>query len=174
MAADRRSVFARKWFQRGLRARDPFDQFFSLWIALVVSAQRHRTLTGRSFGEDDGDRDKVLDYLTANSDKVFQALQENRERMATLARRRGSRHASPIVDTGSAELREKFSQLAGHYAGHSVLSQRDLAEAVGKLFNKVRNNVFHGIKVYDDRSDIELLQLVNPVLATILRKCESV
>jgi hypothetical protein len=38
--------------------------------------------------------------------------------------------------------------------------------------NKVRNNVFHGIKIYDDRDDVRVLKLVNPILREILQACE--
>lgn len=44
--------------------------------------------------------------------------------------------------------------------------------AIGELFNKIRNNLFHGVKVYDDSEDIELINTVNPILLEILEICE--
>ena len=34
------------------------------------------------------------------------------------------------------------------------------------------NNVFHGVKVYDDAEDQEVLTLVNPILLQIVETCE--
>jgi hypothetical protein len=92
--------------------------------------------------------------------------------MVSLARRRGTNYGHPIVDTGNPQLRDKFSKLAAHYTQDHSLSEEELVETVAELLNKIRNNLFHGVKVYDDREDIVLLELVNPVLLTILRNCE--
>jgi hypothetical protein len=53
------------------------------------------------------------------------------------------------------------------------MPDEDLVRSVGELFNKIRNNVFHGVKVYDDAEDLELLQQVNPVLMDIIGRCEE-
>ena len=36
----------------------------------------------------------------------------------------------------------------------------------------VKTHYFYGIKVYDDSKDIDLLNLVNPIVKGILNKCE--
>lgn len=172
MAEDRRLTFVKKWFQRAEQADDSFDRFFSLWIALIVAAQRVRTRTGTLSRENDTDREKVLHYFHVNSHDVLQVLQQNQDSMMMLAHRRGTNYANPIVDTGNPRLRDKFSKLAAHYTQNATLPQADLVETVAELLNKIRNNLFHGIKVYDDREDSALLGLVNPVLLEILRKCE--
>ena len=46
------------------------------------------------------------------------------------------------------------------------------ADHTAEFLNKVRNNVFHGVKVYDDSDDLALLQRVNPILLSILRLAE--
>lgn len=173
MATDRRLIFTKKWFLRAIRTEDPFDRFTSLWIALVAAAQRHRTSIGTPVRENDTDREKMLDYFRANSHQIFQALRENLDSMVKLSRRRGTYYGNPIVDTGSPELRDKFSKITTHYTKNPLLPQEELVEAVAELLNKIRNNLFHGVKVYDDREDAALLELVNPVLIAILRNCES-
>lgn len=173
MAEDRRLTLVKKWFQRGEKALDPFDRFFYLWIALIIAAQRLRPRRGVPSRHHNTDREKVLDYFRANSRNVFQALQETRDSMLKLARRRGTKHGHPIVDSGNPKLRDKFSRLAAHYTQDASLSQADLVETVAGLLNKIRNNLFHGGKVYDDREDVALLELVNPVLLEILRKSEA-
>jgi hypothetical protein len=49
----------------------------------------------------------------------------------------------------------------------------ELVTAVAELLNKIRNNVFHGVKVYDDREDLDLLRNVNPVLLAVLEESEG-
>jgi hypothetical protein len=55
---DQQKIFIEKWIKKGKEATDPFDKIFSLWIALIVAAQRIRMLRGRQFIEDDNDRKK--------------------------------------------------------------------------------------------------------------------
>ena len=65
---DERNRLIQRWYERGCgRAQDekwdPFDKFFSFWIALVVAATRHGNPTDR---RPDGDRDPILNYFQAN------------------------------------------------------------------------------------------------------------
>lgn len=173
MVRDRRLTFIRKWARRAEDARDPFDRFFSIWEGLVVAARRQRTESGTPFRPDDDDRQRVLDYFRLNRGKILVALNENEARMVKLASRRGTHYHDPIVDTGNADLRARFDRLAAHYARGRNLSVDELVRNVAELFIKIRNNVFHGVKMYDDADDIALLELVNPVLLTVLRKCEE-
>ena len=172
MAEDSRLTLVKKWYKRAVKTDDPFDRFIYLWITLVIVAQRLRTHSGYS-REGDTDREKILDYFHANSRHIFRALQENQDSMLGLARRLGTNYGNAIVDTGNPELRVKFSKLSTHYTQNRFLNQEELVETIAELLNKIRNNLFHGVKVYDDREDIALLELVNPVLLSILRCCES-
>ena len=170
MAQDRRSIFVAKWFERGIKESDPFDRFFSLWIALVVAAQR---VSAFDRFDRDGDREKILRHFGVNSSRVLQALEGSKDSLQVLAKRRGTRYSNPIVDTGNPELKRKFEKLAAHYSGKPSLSDEALVDAIAELLNKIRNSVFHGVKVYDDREDVKLLEHVNLLLAAILEKCES-
>jgi hypothetical protein len=170
---DRRVEFISKWFGRAVDTDDSFDAFFSLWIALVVAAQRARTEYGSYPRENDTDRRKVLDYFSINKVEVLSALEQNAEGLSDLVRRRGTVHGNPIVDTGNPDLREKFRLLARHYRQGEKLPDEELIDYAGELINRIRNNVFHGTKIYDDRGDIALLKKVNPILTSILRECES-
>ena len=173
MATDRRLSFSKKWFQRAERSKDPFDKFFSLWIALIVSAQRLRTKYGSYGDERDTDREKILDYFRHNVTPISEVLVGHRDEMAMLARRRGSYYRNPIIDTGNPELQNKFSRLSKHYTEEEEILQEELVETFAEILNKVRNNVFHGTKVYDDHEDIRLLESMNPIFAEIIGKCEG-
>lgn len=173
MAVDRRVEFICKWYQRAHESTDDFDRFFSLWIALVVATQRFRTSTG-SRVEDDTDRERVIAYLKGNQQSVLQVLEQHRDHMVALARRRGTSYHNSIVDTGNPQLRNYFKQLSQHYLGASPLSAENLVVYVAELLNKIRNNVFHGVKVYDDASDSDLLREINPILTSIINQCEHI
>lgn len=165
MRGDRRSTFVKKWFGRAKKTEDPFDRFFYLWIALVVAAQR----LVRGNGEND--RERVVDYFLYNKESVLQVLNNHNEIMHQLGRRRGTKYGNPIIDAGE-ELREKFEKLSNHYLRNQPLDAEEKVEIVAELLNKIRNNLFHGHKVYDDREDISLLGMVNPLLFEILQRCE--
>ena len=173
MARDRQLTFVKKWVQRGVKTTDPFDKFFTLWLALVVAAEHFKTNHAEPFREKDTDREKALAYFQAKSDRVCEALEDNNETMVKLSGRHGTSHGNAIIDTGSPELRSKFSKLASHYKQGPILPPSELAETMAELLNKIRNNLFHGEKMYDDKEDPALLELVNPVLTDILRRCLS-
>ena len=171
MAEDRRVTFVRKWSRRSADETDPFDQFFAAWIALVVAAQILRDHAG-AYVEDDSDRQRLIDYFSHKESAVLRALHEREDEMRHLARRRGTQYGNPIVDTGNPQLRSMFDRLSKYYTQANPMSDGERVKAVAELLNRVRNNVFHGMKIYDDRDDVNLLKLVNPVLIAVLRHGE--
>jgi hypothetical protein len=88
--------------------------------------------------------------------------------MYELARHRGSRFGNPIVDTGNPLLQNLFRRLSRVYTAGESMPDEDQVLALAELVNKVRNNVFHGVKVYDDQEDLKILRLVNPILLDAL------
>jgi hypothetical protein len=171
MPDDRRLVFMKKWFERGQAESDLFDQFFSLWICLIVAAQREWTSPG-SRNRGDTDRQKVRAYCQRHAQEIVDALGQNPVGSDWLAKRRGKRRQNPMVDTGSSELQQKFAKLSEHLAGRPTLSSYEVADYTAEFLNKIRNNVFHAAKDYEDHDDLALLQRVNPILVSILRRAE--
>jgi len=172
MATDRRAQFVKKWRRRAEKTADPFDRFFSAWIALVVAAQRSRDCFG-PLAEDDTDRKRVEDYSSAKKTAILSAVGAHKVEMEWIAERRGMRYGDALVDTGNRDLRSTFSRLSRYYTEDEPMPEDERVEAIAQLLNKIRNNVFHGIKVYDDKDDIALLEKVNPVLLAILRETEE-
>ena len=171
MARGRRRSLVERWVQRAKQADDPFDRFFCSWIALVAAAQRKRTETGIPFREIYADREKVLEYFETNRNAIFQVLRKNRGILKALARRKGPRYGKSVLDTRSLRLRRIFSDFAACYTQHIHLSEDYLVEAFAEVLNKIRINLLQGVN--DDHEDIELLELVNPLLLDILQACES-
>lgn len=171
MVHDRRVTFVRKWLLRAREAEDEFDRFFSAWIALVVAAQRIRDSFGRP-SEEDSDRQRVVDYFLAKKAEVMRAVGRHQEEMTWIAHRRGTTYGNAIIDTGNPDLRDLFAKLSRYYDARQPLQEDEHVKAIAELLNKVRNNVFHGVKVYDDKEDLDLLRKVNPVLLAVLEESE--
>ena len=167
MVHDRRVAFVRKWFQRAREADDEFDRFFSAWIALVVAAQRLPS-------KKDTDRKRVVAYFRAKKSRVMSAVKKREQEMMWLARRQGTMYGTPIIDidTDNEYLCNLFTKLSRHYTSKEAMPDDEFVKALAELLNKIRNNVFHGAKVYDDKEDLELLKNVNPVLLEVLKECE--
>lgn len=168
MARGRRRSFIRRWYDAGLRSRDPYDRFFCFWIVLVAAAQRRRTLTGIPFREIYADREKVLEYFEGNKSIIYDILLKNKDKMSFLASRKGARHGHPVLDTRSLRLRRVLSDFSAHYNQGVPLPDDALVEAVAEIINKIRINLFQGM----EREDLELLERVNPLLQEILGRCE--
>jgi hypothetical protein len=159
MFTDRRVTFIQKWLDRARNTQDPFDCFFSGWIALVVAAQRVRDYSGRSI-EEDSDRQRIVDYFRYKKSAIVRVLRSKKAEMRLLASRQGTRYRNPIVDTGNAQLCDLFSRLSRYHLEATPMPEEDRLLAVAELLNRFRNNVFHGIKVYDDGNDISLLEVI--------------
>lgn len=172
MVVDKQLACSKKWWGRAQAEPDPFDQFFSLWIAMAVAAQRYVTFNG-GLDVDATDGERVKFYFGSKHAAVMEAVRRHDDAMRSLAMRRGSRYRNAIVDTGNPHLQRSFKSLSDHYGKGPELSSADLAIFMAELVNKIRNNLFHGAKVYDDREDLELLRLVSPLLSEILACAEG-
>jgi hypothetical protein len=68
------------------------------------------------------------------------------------------------VDASSI-LQEKFKNLQGYLNGnYEYIDNKDLASDLAELINKVRNNLFHGGKTYDNREDMMLIKSILPIM----------
>lgn len=168
MARGRRRSFIRRWFDRALQSKDPYDRFFCLWIALVAAAQRRRTLTGIPFREIYADREKVLEYFESNSSIIYDILSKNKDKLSELASRKGPRYGQPVLDTRSLRLRRILADFSAHYIQGLPLAEDVLVEAFAEILNKIRINLFQGM----DREDLEFLKVLNPLLIEILKRSE--
>lgn len=159
---DSRYQAAQRWFQRGTAEKNPFDAFFCLWIALIVAARY-----GVQRGPEASDLKTIRDYFDLNRDRVLLALNQEDEIVRKLRGRRGT-EGGKIVEVygpGRELRRERFDRFASAY---DELSDDEKVKTVAEIVNQVRNNLFHGRKLYDDRQDRELLELVNPLIASII------
>jgi hypothetical protein len=69
-----RGAFVARWEARAAEVEDPFDQFFCLWIALVIQARPE--LDPEQLDANDTDRTAVLRLSQAHADAIFTTLAE--------------------------------------------------------------------------------------------------
>ena len=77
-------------------------------------------------------------------------------------------HAAAVLGVSAATVRRDFDELAMVWLGQLQRKPRWIASKTAEMVNHVRNNMFHGVKVPDDRADRELVEHVNSLLLGIL------
>lgn len=167
---DRRAEYVERWLNRARNERDVFDQFISAWIALTIAVKRHCTESGSSC--DKKDSELVFKYLEDHPSEVKAAFESHGHEMQDLAGRRGT--GGCIVLDGGNELQRHCKLFAKGILGRATCTDEEMNKATAAILVRIRNNVFHGNKVYDDASDRELLTLVTPLLLTIVGTCEGI
>lgn len=163
---DKRDLFIRKWFDRALSDQDVFDKFYGLWITLVVAADKKATHLRRT------DAERIQSYFILNKDKILFVMNQQRELIERLCRRVGTQFGNLILDIGNPYLRDKIRLFVNHYSNNGEISDTEKVDILSIIINRIRNNTFHGRKVYDDEEDINLLSIINPIIESILVECE--
>lgn len=176
---DRRLVYARKWVKRGQSEKDPFDEFICLWFGLAIFAKYGVGMHFYHSSDKSLDRCNVIGCFEHYREEIHEVVNEEKVNICWLAEREATPRAntnamntdqSPILFSGDREIKESRNRLKEHWIGNSDLDDHVEIESMALLLNQIRNNLFHGGKVYDDQGDLELLQHVNPILETILVK----
>lgn len=161
--------FVRRWCDRASESNDPFDRFFSAWIALVIAARGH--LDEQQLSQPDTDRKAIIQYLEAHAPEVTSVLGDLPDQTRWLAHRKGTGTDKPLLDVqhySPPHLRQLFDDLAQVWSGQATRKPKWLARAIAEMINHIRNNMFHGLKIPDDAADRELLDRVNPIVIGIL------
>lgn len=166
---DSRYQAAKRWFKRGTAERDPFDAFFYLWIALVIAAR-----CGAQREPEDADSGTVKEYFTLNRDRVLSALKEEDTVVVRLRKRRGTEGGKVVETYGSEPQRKRRRQEFDRFAcSYDELTDSTKVHTIAEILIQVRNSLFHARKLYDDKQDRELLELVNPLMKSILKNIEG-
>ena len=99
-------------------------------------------------------------------------MNQQRELIERLCRRVGTQFGNLILDIGNPYLRDKIRLFVNHYSNNGEISDTEKVDILSIIINRIRNNTFHGRKVYDDEEDINLLSIINPIIESILVECE--
>ena len=71
--------FVQRWRRRASESPDPFDRFFSAWIALIVAARGH--LDEQQLSQPDTDRKAIIQYFELRALSVAAVLGELQEQL---------------------------------------------------------------------------------------------
>jgi hypothetical protein len=78
-----------------------------------------------------------------------------------------------LSETGRAKkAKDALDKLRTHCDKREVVGDHELVESMVEVLDRVRNNLFHGRKIYDDKDDLKVLEAANPILLEILNRCE--
>lgn len=157
--------FVHRWWEKCQKDSDPFDRFVSAWIVLVAIARANENHSGH---ESIDDSVMVRHLLQEHSDVVLTAMSEQSEFLRQLARRKGSEYRNAIVDCGNNRQRESNELFAAMVANGGVPTRDHLA-TLAWVLSRVRNNLFHGRKIYNQAEDAALLEIVTPIIMAIIR-----
>jgi hypothetical protein len=159
----------KRWWSK-YQQEDPnevFDRFIAIWLILAALA---RTDENENTGKRDvPESDMVESFFSRQSGTVAEVLEQFPDPLKNLAQRVGDTYGNPILDSGDADQRRAFSNLRTAIRIGRPLRQTDL-RTLARVFTRIRNNLFHGRKIYDDTSDRRLLTLVTPIIAAIVQR----
>ena len=170
---DQRGQIMYDWYEKGEEAfinKNDFEAFIYLWISWVVACKINlgNNKPYSSYVQKDFDDRKIItDWCKNYAPEVKDCINENIKNLTPLGKRVGSHFKNPIIDA-SKNLQEKFANLSSFFNGNNVYKYDDeLSVDFAELLNKIRNNLFHGNKSYDNQDDKLLLKAVLPALKDI-------
>jgi len=147
-----RIKFAKKSLNRASKfQQDPFIVFIILWIGM--NALYHDPEVGY-------EKQKVENYFKKRKDLVFKFLSENKKDTNSII---SFINRVPQHETLRDFLKTKKRFLTLTNKGKSV---QDFA----LFLYKIRNNMFHAVKTWDEEAEAKLLSLVNPILTKLMKK----
>ena len=165
---DTRHKIIDSWRQKGLNAQENeeyFDAFISYWISFVVSCKVYCDNNGvkprlKENQKHPLDMDFIIEWYMGNSKSVLNCFENNLKSLSVLK----DRNDGEILK----ESREKqFSAITRALKGEHI-EKFELVKNIAYLMNQIRNNLFHGTKIYDDQEDLQLIKSVLPFLRDIL------
>ena len=158
-----------EWFANGnkaLKDQNYFEAFIYIWISWVVACKidqgYNRNTDEPKHRLEDG---KLVEkWSERNGLLIGRVVQKNLLELRMLGHRKGGKYKNPIVDFSEFKP-TKFGNLSAYFRDEfQYESSRDLARDMAQLLNKIRNNLFHGGKLYSSQDDRELLVAVLPTL----------
>lgn len=179
--SDQREQIMYEWYIKGEDAfskKNDFEAFIYLWISWVVACKIHlaNNYSYSSYVQKDlDDRKIIIEWCKNHAPEVRECINEKMKHLIPLGQRVGSEFKNPIIDA-SRVLQEKFGRLSKFFNGENIYKyDEELTADFAELLNKIRNNLFHGNKSYDNQDDKLLLKAVLPALKDItLLSVESV
>lgn len=170
-----RDKILKDWFRKGEMEKNKenyFEAFIYLWISWVIGCKIFVSLNifRDTAQKNYTDRDDIIDWSKDYSAFVVDTIKKHKNSLEYLGKRNGSKYGDPIIDA-SPRLSSYFSSLKRYFNNEfQYKNEKELAVHFVELLNKIRNNLFHGDKTYNEKSDLELIKSVLPVLYEFAKK----
>jgi len=165
---DTRHKIINSWRQKGLNAQENeeyFDAFISYWISFVVSCKVYCANNGVKICLKDNqkyatDFDFLIAWFNGNSKSVLNCFENNMQSLSILKDRN---EGEILKNASSGQFKHITLKLKGERIQIDIL-----VENIAYFINQIRNNLFHGTKIYDDQEDLQLIKSVLPFLRDLL------
>ena len=177
-----RCFFARQWLHDAetyQEKRQVFSAFFSGYVALIPASLQLAINHGQNWADsnlvDETGEHKAIGFaMSERSEEIDRFItSEHGKRVTTSLRIRVVPEGDEfkmIGSKGDSELEEAASFLfdlwsPSLYRSKNKAEIKTQADALGIVFRKVRNRLFHGVKLNDPNGfDADLLEHLNPIL----------
>lgn len=170
---DKRAEFVKQWHERSLNCVDNFERFIFLYFCFIVmikawAANNSKLQTSDSQSDDGKFVDEYFKKRDENDNVSIIELCEPLANFKKLVKRKG-RDSNYILDTDNSIDQKLFTELYHYYNYPTrILTSQRRSIAIGKVLKTIRNNLFHGGKLYEDTGDSELVNLTVPILEKLL------
>ena len=180
-----RVLFAKEWFEKGEEALDKenvFEAYIYLWLSLTISTREYFENRDRIKDPNHyrsglvSDIDQIEFWAKNNYEQIMTLMNSKQEDMLELSERKGTNYDHPILDiknsSDPASVIQNMTDFSNYWLNENRHSTRkNLAINLVYILNRVRNNLFHGEKFYNDENDRKLLELVCPILKDLSNLC---
>jgi len=180
-----RYTFSSEWFKRGESLLNKFEEtdntgylfesYIYLWISLTISVKQYWACTGKKFNSQGGkistDKQEIKEWSKLFHERIFQLMNENRYLMEELSEQYGSETNNPIMDSKGDNTRLNQQVFSDYWLNNNNnhVHKREMVMTMIDILNRVRNNLFHGEKSFDNKRDIELLRTTCPILCQVAK-----
>lgn len=150
--------FAKKALEKSSYFRDnPFIRFIILWIGLnALYSQKGWKINGRNYGEA-----VVKNYFKGRQEIVYSLISRKRSELNELFK---------FISTTKQHKRLfDYSRTRKDFLKSKPDTKQRAIDTFTEFLYKIRNNMFHAVKEWDETSEAELLARVNPVLEDLLK-----
>ena len=167
---DSRIEFVQQWYKRSNEAIDDFEKFIFLWLCIVTIAkfwasENIRIKRDYASPVDDGEFINKYFKSTNNAEIIIKTIEKLPEFNELISRKSDS--GDYIVESDK-NLNPQFRDLYQHAHYKSNMGVSDRSRAIGLALRAIRNNLFHGGKLYDSSEDRQLLRVATPILDAIV------
>jgi hypothetical protein len=167
---DARINFVKQWFLRSENSIDEFEQFIFLWLCMVCIAKywyqmNHRLDRNYESPKDDGYYIEEYFKSHRNATLIIDVC-SNLTEYKKLAKRKSINN--DYVIGGAQDSNELFKNLYMHFSFNTPMTTASQSKAIGMALKGIRNNLFHGGKLYDNTEDKDLLGLSTPILKALV------